>query len=319
MCVIINKPIGRSLHQNELMDASRHNSHGAGYMYRQNGNVIIKKGFMQVPQLLDSLKKDGFLVDSVLIPDKEIALHFRIATSGGITPGRTHPFPIVKSYKRQEQLHQETVAAVMHNGIVGSMGGADYSDTQELTSTVFYHVFRDGATAAELKKAIEDAYPGISFYSSKFLFFTPGWTYWLGDFKEEDGIKYSNLNHRSTYANSARAGESYSPYAGTHNPFPSATNAVLNTLRQVWKNMGGAVADLHLLLPHVKLVHKCWESSNCITCPYFRYRKRTAMCLVWKDYKTDATQANEALAEFVKLISSTEVTHGTKAQVQERL
>ena len=129
MCVIIHKPEKVTLNVDELRAAFDLNSHGAGYMWRQRGHAVhIRKGFMTCAALEEDLKEQGFLKDGVLTDRAALGLHFRIATSGGVCPERTHPFPISKSYRVQEQLIQQTQAALMHNGVISGMGGDDWRE-----------------------------------------------------------------------------------------------------------------------------------------------------------------------------------------------
>lgn len=290
MCVIIFKPFGATVREAELRAAFQTNSHGAGYMYRQEGLVCIQKGFMTIDPLLYSLTNNGFLKDGALVPEHELALHFRIATSGGIAPGRTHPFPIHKSYKVQERLVQTTNAALMHNGIITSMGGTDYSDTQEIVSSVFYHVFYNGIELNDFKAGIDEGC-SASLYSSKFLLFTPTLTYWLGRFETEDRVMYSNLNHRTSNAREVTVAVANVPVRTYNNPHHvrkhqrqgspkrPVGNHQSNPRNRVYDILK-RVNQLHNL-PHVKLIDQCFEADNCIKCPYFRFRKKRGICRVF--------------------------------------
>jgi len=271
-----------------LHDAWNSNKDGAGFMFRADNKIRIRKGFMQLHALVEALKAEGFVEDNVLTKEREIALHFRIATSGGVCAERTHPFPITKYYNIQERTAHDVDSAIMHNGVIGSLGGPDWSDTQEFVSTVVHPVFQDGMSAKQLQEDINSLLD-VSLYSSKFLVFTNQWTYWLGDFKEEDGVKYSNLNHRSTVVKSQ-----YISLPSTDDGFAAdcsrGNNAIINTLRRL-----GATT----LLPYVKLVEHCHEAGNCLECPFFRFKKGQAICKPWRKHKSSAVQHRPDLIHFL--------------------
>jgi len=295
MCVIIYKPVGEIVSAEELKAAWETNTHGAGLMWREEGEVSIRKGFMTFDSLVTFLKDQGFLVDGVVPKEPDIAFHFRIATSGGIHPGRTHPFPITRSYKLQERLSSTAKVAVMHNGVIGTMGGIDWSDTQEIVSTVFHHVYEDGITAVDLKQRVEAALPNISFYTSKFLIMTGELIYWLGDFKEEDGLAFSNLNHRTqcrvTRSVPARTYQRALPPATVPIHLHLPTNAIVDAIKKY---------GVDVVVPKIRLLPSCHESENCVLCDHFRYRKGRAICKVWRSYKYDAAQYIPALQTFIE-------------------
>ncbi len=113
MCLIV---IGKLEHikKLDLDKAWQTNPHGVGIVIPSNKPDMIK-GIMKYKQF-DSLL--GKLDDSLTI-----AIHFRMATHGEISPRNTHPFKINKD------------SYLMHNGMLqglGSAGTKGLSDTAHL-------------------------------------------------------------------------------------------------------------------------------------------------------------------------------------------
>jgi hypothetical protein len=58
MCIIVYKPKGKKLPKYEtLKTCFENNNNGAGFMYVENGIVIIKKGYMCINDLVTALNK----------------------------------------------------------------------------------------------------------------------------------------------------------------------------------------------------------------------------------------------------------------------
>lgn len=100
MCIAILKPAGITLLPDTLKNSWDNNPDGAGFMYADNGNVVIVKGLMTFEDFLAAYEPHK---------DKQCVLHFRIATHGGTTPENTHPFAV------------SDTLGVVHNGIINNI------------------------------------------------------------------------------------------------------------------------------------------------------------------------------------------------------
>ena len=88
MCIAIYIPAGKDIKDEQIKNAFANNSDGAGVMhYDRLGQVHYTKGFMDVDSLINYWRKST----SSKYPR---AIHCRIATSGKISKGCCHPFPI---------------------------------------------------------------------------------------------------------------------------------------------------------------------------------------------------------------------------------
>ena len=80
------------------------NPDGAGFMYAYQGNVFIEKGFMSYEEFKVGLDNLSQKYDISALP---LVMHFRIATSGNVDGGTTHPFPyIIKEENTSQAIFQ---------------------------------------------------------------------------------------------------------------------------------------------------------------------------------------------------------------------
>lgn len=98
MCIIAIKPAGHTIPDSIIKTMWDGNSHGAGFMYAENGRVKVVKGFMKLAAFQKALAKHNH---------RKVVMHFRIKTHGDVSPELTHPFWV----------HKNGVAMV-HNGII---------------------------------------------------------------------------------------------------------------------------------------------------------------------------------------------------------
>ena len=97
MCIIVYKPVNENIPKRDrLKTCFNNNDDGAGYMFADHNNVIIKKGFKTFDDFYKQLKDDVKKYD---LKSKALILHFRIATSGGLDANKTHPFILTNKSK----------------------------------------------------------------------------------------------------------------------------------------------------------------------------------------------------------------------------
>lgn len=128
MCVIVFSKKGVDAPDEEkIRQMFAENPDGAGYAYNgRNGKVFFKKGFMCVEDLLKELKP----LDQW--KNTNLAIHFRIGTSGENDKETCHPFLVSSNYADLRRTSGEG-AVLFHNGIIGDGGivNEKSSDTQD--------------------------------------------------------------------------------------------------------------------------------------------------------------------------------------------
>lgn len=289
MCVIVFKPRKAKLDVETLRRCFTANSDGAGFMWRDDEYVNIRKGFMTFDDLIQALKNEGFMDGDALRVDEEIAIHCRIATSGGVAPGRTHPFPVHRSYKMLELTSYRTKIAVMHNGIIYSLGGLDWSDTQEFVSTYLHHCLHTGVSAPEIDTILND-YTG-SLYTSKFLIMMPENVFRVGGFAAEEGVHYSNTIFRIMPSATTYLDGHLQPMGNFYHHgwdeedwhYGYADQIVEKVVSPKPVNYATPYGKIHL-----KLIPSCHEETNCTECKFFAYDSEWAVCQPWERYKATA-------------------------------
>lgn len=197
MCIIIAKDKKGKLPSMEtLQTCFNHNSDGAGIMYVDKGRVIIDKGFMT----FNDLKKHLEVLYKKFndFKNKSLVIHCRIGTSGTNTKENTHPYCISDNYK---DLHKTKVLCdlgMVHNGIISDYTPLDNkhntNDTQEFIMKYLapiYNNYKDFYKNEYILKGLEDI------TNSKLVFLdTNDNLYYVGEFIEDNGVKYSNGTYK---------------------------------------------------------------------------------------------------------------------------
>lgn len=197
MCIIIAKEKEGNLPSvDTLKTCFNHNSDGAGLMYVDKGQVVIEKGFMS----FNELEKHFSILCKKFnnFKDKALVIHCRIGTSGTNTKENTHPYCISENYK---DLHKTRVLCdlgMVHNGIIHEYTPVDNkyntNDTQEFIMKYIapmYEHYRDFYKNEYVLNGLKDI------TGSKLVFLdTNEDLYFVGDFIEDNGVKYSNGTYK---------------------------------------------------------------------------------------------------------------------------
>lgn len=142
MCIAIYKSEGVTLNESTLENCWDANSDGAGFMYAEKGKVVIEKGFMTYEAFRRAYDPHA---------SRQLALHFRIATHGGVNAENTHPFRI------------SDTLGMIHNGIINRVNcdiDKKMSDTWHFAEK-FMKPYENFWQEPEYKELIE-AYIGFS-------------------------------------------------------------------------------------------------------------------------------------------------------------
>ncbi len=129
MCIIIYKKKDRKLPKEAYHEAWLSNDDGGGMAYVENGEVVVDKGFMTF---------DAFYAAIERVEDKELVLHFRLSTHGGISKHNCHPFHF------RSKIFPNYTWAVAHNGQLPWGSTKEKSDTHcFVDDLLFPHLDRD--------------------------------------------------------------------------------------------------------------------------------------------------------------------------------
>ena len=184
MCVIIFIKKGQTVSEEELKNAWRTNSDGAGYsvQIKHNGKDVVKfhRGFMTF--------KPFYKAISQYMGSHNLMLHFRITTSNKVNQMQTHPYK-KSDIKALYGFTEQPVIAM--NGII-----SDQAIYKGFNDTMSYIVDHQGAFKVinqDIINIIADA------TNCRWAAMLPDQVLLSDNFIEEEGIYYSNLNHKTVY------------------------------------------------------------------------------------------------------------------------
>lgn len=220
MCIIVAKDKGmRCPTEKELKECFTNNPDGAGFMYVDGGKVIIDKGYMYYPDFIRQYKNLCKRFNN--FKDKSLVIHCRIGTSGGNTPGNTHPYPLTKSVKEMQKIDNKCDIGIAHNGIIRDYIPLSdkYNDTQEFIKTWMVRIYKEDKNfykRSHYLKEIEDI------TNSRFAILDKDDNLHLaGTFITDNNLKFSNTTYKSYterfYPYSK--GKTYPVYYGYHDAY----------------------------------------------------------------------------------------------------
>lgn len=189
MCIIAYAKSGVKIEEHIIKTMFIGNPDGAGVMWKplDGGNIEIRKGFMDVESLLKAWNK---------IPvECEKAIHCRIATSGKISKGCCHPFPVRPKTDMMKKAVDKCYMALMHNGVISQCTPkngmkATCSDTMVFAAKYLYPLQKQID-----KECIQDLLE--SFAASRLLIMRANApTIMLGNWVEDKGVYYSNTSYK---------------------------------------------------------------------------------------------------------------------------
>jgi len=203
MCMIIVKEKGVAIPEkmNDYIDYSyTSNNDGMGIaLWKKDSNfVLIKKDFKKLKKLKRFIKNNVDKEDALVI-------HLRLASAGNKSFVNRHPFSL--EVKKLNKLECKTSMAVAHNGTFTDLRSFDskFSDTyifvkEILSDPVIKNNLKRKSIKQLLEKFIGHSRIVILDYNGDCIYF--------GNWKEEDGLKFSNSGYKKREYNF----QHYSPY-----------------------------------------------------------------------------------------------------------
>lgn len=191
MCVIcVSKKGVRQPKEKEIVDMFNTNPHGAGYMYARNGKVYISKGYMTITDYINAIRSEKFDENDVVV------YHMRISTQAGVNQQMTHPYPLTSKIENCKLLDIVCSCGVAHNGIIQMT--TDRTNTEYNDTTLFITKY-----LTKLVRCPKD----LNDNNIKEMVYRLTNSRWalldgdenlslIGNWEEDDGLLYSNLNHK---------------------------------------------------------------------------------------------------------------------------
>ena len=178
MCIAIYKPAGIDIPKETLIQCNRANNDGAGMAYSIGRGMRIRKGYFNF---------EDFYAEYLEHKDKQMLIHFRIATHGKIEKENCHPFFVTKNL------------AFIHNGIISHHGGnKDISDTRDFNYKILRPMVKQFGEGIIFKKEFRHLIEQYIGYSKLSFLHADGRVSIANALKGEwsNGVWYSNSSYR---------------------------------------------------------------------------------------------------------------------------
>lgn len=196
MCIIVIKKKGQKLPKKEILkNCYINNDDGCGYMFAEADEVNIKKGFFDFELFYKNLKND---YKKHNLKNKNLVMHFRIGTSGGLTASKCHPFPISNIEADLNKQNINCDIGVVHNGILTNYtyNKNKTSDTQNFIKDFLYYLYKIDNNFYKNKMCnilIDNQldYNKLAILDKNDILTT------YGDFIEDEGLLFSNTSYKT--------------------------------------------------------------------------------------------------------------------------
>lgn len=193
MCIIAAKKANIPIPSNfeSLMRACfATNSDGAGFMYKRAGEnmVHVNKGFMHFSSFWEAFTR------AKLTDKDEFVCHFRIATSGGISPEMTHPFVVDKDKTKIKSLYSKIVdgMAMCHNGCMYEyMDKVNHPDMSDTALFVYRFLYKYRTVKGRDVKRWRKSFKRVTSYQKMAFMYSHSPLELLGRFYYYNGMFFS--------------------------------------------------------------------------------------------------------------------------------
>ncbi len=149
------------------------NPDGAGFMYAEDKQLHVKKGYFTFKEFYKEYRPHG---------DKQVLIHFRIKTHGPINKDNCHPFLV------------NSGLGFIHNGIITGYGSNTKSDTIEFNESILQKIVSKHGNNSLFDDPMVELIENVIGYS-KLVFLDRHGNYRIMNEKKgswHDGVWYSN-------------------------------------------------------------------------------------------------------------------------------
>ena len=183
----------RKLTEKELKNCFENNPDGAGFSFVTDDNEVhIEKGFMTIKELIDAYE------ELCILPH---VVHFRIATSGDVSPELTHPYR-VEIDSKLDIFGKMDCPVLFHNGVISDYRTLLLNMVTSGQIKMPAGVMNDTRVAAIMTAVYgEDV---LEVLSGKFVIVKPEGITMFGVFEKENGVFFSNNGYKKSVYHCAR-------------------------------------------------------------------------------------------------------------------
>lgn len=137
MCVLAYIKSDSYITKEEFFAMFDANPHGGGMAYKLGDKIHIEKGFFNCDKFWEAYNN----VKQTLNVD--IAIHFRIATSGQITSQFCHPYTLTNNINDMYRLSTDADTVVFHNGVLNISVDDGCNDTMTFIKNRLYPLYKE--------------------------------------------------------------------------------------------------------------------------------------------------------------------------------
>tara|TARA_R110002074_G_scaffold177148_2_gene340745 strand:+ start:1779 stop:2639 length:861 start_codon:yes stop_codon:yes gene_type:complete len=177
MCIAIMKSAKKKITKATLQRCYDANPDGAGFMYAENKELNVQKGFFTFKEFYKEYKPHE---------NKQVLLHFRIKTHGKIDKNNCHPFLVNNSL------------GFIHNGIITGYGDDKQSDTIDFNKSILQKIVAKHGNNSLFDDPMVELIENVIGYS-KLVFLDRHGNYKImneGKGEWKNGIWYSNSSYK---------------------------------------------------------------------------------------------------------------------------
>ena len=175
MCIAIMKSANKKISKSTLRRCYDANPDGAGFMYAEDKQLVVNKGYFTFKEFYKEYKPHG---------DKQVLIHFRIKTHGPIDKDNCHPFLV------------NSGLGFIHNGIINGYGSNIKSDTIEFNESILQKIVSKHGNNSLFDDPMVELIENVIGYS-KLVFLDRHGNYTIMNEKKgnwNDGVWYSNMS-----------------------------------------------------------------------------------------------------------------------------
>jgi len=177
MCIAIMKSENKKISKTTLQRCYDSNPDGAGFMFAEDKELHVKKGYFTFKQFYKEYKPHE---------NKQVLLHFRIKTHGPIDKNNCHPFLV------------NSGLGFIHNGIISGYGDDKQSDTIQFNNTILKKIVSKHGNMGLFEDPIVELIENVIGYS-KLVFLDRHGNYRIMNEEKghwNDGVWYSNNSYK---------------------------------------------------------------------------------------------------------------------------
>lgn len=188
MCVIAVYEKGTRPSEKDIKKMMLANADGAGVAWVTRSGVIeVHKGYRHAADVMRTIR--------AIPTDSPILFHARIATSGGISPAKCHPYPLTDRADLLDATdYTARVPVIAHNGVFSLTPAKGQNDSQTFIAQYMYPLTRRMRREFDRGGAFPDKLIAAMTSGSRLaVLFPDGRVRYFGQWIQRKGVAFSNV------------------------------------------------------------------------------------------------------------------------------